>query len=510
MAPILPCKLGGLAMTSRKPRNNRAIARQLVLGFGSVSLVSITMCILLLVIVRDVSELVSGMEHQESAGTDSLVLATAVREQSLHIAHTVIEGDTSHLDHYRQWRERVRSKIQKLGSAVPASESARLHVLGDKTQRIHDVFVASLLPLLERGDLAGARRLHRELDVWGVQAAGEADALARAIDARMHRSHRQATNATRIGLLLGAVCVAAVLLLSGWFTLRLRAAVLEPMSRLTESVRRFGRGELAARVGDLGNVEMGELGRVFDQMADELVLREAQLVRQERMAAIGQLAAGVAHELNNPIGIIRGYLKTMSPGDDPESLGQELRILDEEASHCQRIAEDLVLYARAGELQIEEMEISRVLEESASRFLDKWEGPRPTCTIGAEASRLKIDGGRIRQVVFNLLRNAVEAAGEGAALRLVGALIGDVYRIDFEDNGPGFVESERARVFEPFFSRGKNGTGLGLAVVSGIVRAHGGTIEALRSAAGGGLVRVELPVAGPPISVRPAPQEEAT
>jgi signal transduction histidine kinase len=450
------------------------------------------------------------MQHQESAGTDSLVLATAVREQSLHIAHTVIEGDPSHLDHYREWRQRVRSRIQKLGPTIPDSERARLQSLGDKTQRIHDVFVASLLPLIEKGDHEGARRVHRDLDAWGVQAASEADALARAIDARMHRSHRQATSAARTGLILGGVCVAAVLLLSGWFTLRLRAAVLEPLRRLTESVRRFGNGEFAARVGDLGNGEVGELGRVFDQMADELLVRERQLVRQERMAAIGQLAAGVAHELNNPIGIIRGYLKTMSPGDDPESLRQELKILDDEASHCQRIAEDLVSYARTSELEFGDVEVSDFLEESASRFLDKWEGQRPELVIEAEAAQLQIDRGRVRQVVFNLLRNAVEAAGEGASLRIAGSVIGRGYRIDFEDNGPGIPEADRALIFEPFFSRGKNGTGLGLAVVSGIVRAHGGTIEALEGGAGGGFVRVEFPLSGPPSSQRSVQQDQVT
>ncbi len=489
-------------------RPNRTIARQLVLGFGSVSLVSIGMCILLLFGMQDVSAIVVDMRKQESSGIDSLVLATAVREQSLHIAHSVIEGDTSRLDQYQDWREKVRSRVQRLGPAIPDAERARLAELGDKTQRIHDTFTTVLVPLLESGELDAARRHHRELFLLGEQAATEADALALAVRARMHDSHRVATSTVRTARLLGGVCATIVLLLAAWFTLRLRKTALWPLYRLTESVRRFGRGDLRARVGDLGESEVGELARVFDHMADELSAREKKLVRQERMAAIGQLAAGVAHELNNPIGIIRGYLKIMEPDGDRETLRKELGILDEEASHCQRIAEDLLSYSRASDLELEEVETGSFLKSTVARFVEQTPEPKPDVKVDVQDRHIRMDRGRMRQVLMNLLKNAVEAADGEIRVCVRGEVVGeDVYRIDVEDSGIGIPSELSAQVFEPFFSRRKGGTGLGLAVVAGIVRGHGGTVEALGSPTGGTIVRLEIPIPGPPTSLNaPAPE----
>lgn len=484
-------------MSSNLPRQPRVIARQLSLGFGAVSLVSVVMCIFLLVTLREVSGLVSGMEHQESSVAHSLELATAVREQSLHIAHTVIEGDTSHLARYEVWRERTRSRIQLLANRVPASENARLQLLGEKTQRLHDLFISSVLPTLKQGSTSQARELHRELAQLGEQAAQNADALARAVATRMTQSHRAATNATELGLLGGGLCVAIVIALAAGFTIRLRAAVLKPLFELTESARRFGCGEFELRVGDLGAGEMGDLGRAFDRMADEIGERERRLVRQERMAAIGQLAAGVAHELNNPIGIIRGYLKTMSPHDEPDSLAEELRILDEEAAHCQRIAEDLLSYARSSDLETEDIEMQSFLTESAARFIENTEGERPQVSVNAQDVVLHGDRARIRQVFFNVLRNAVQVTAAQESIDVVGAVHSDFYRIDVRDGGPGVPNEDREQIFEPFFTKRRGGTGLGLSVAVGIVRAHGGSIQVVDSPSGGGVFRIELPLSGP-------------
>lgn len=467
------------------------------------------MCILLLVKIQEVSGLVVDMRQQEASGIDSLILATAVRQQSLQIAHSMIDADRSHLDEYRTSRETVRSRIQKLGPEIPHSENARLAALGDKTQRMHDTFMKVLLPLLEQGDLRGARRVHRELDEIGQDAASEADALALAVRTRMHHSHRDATAAARAGVLMGGACATVVLLLSAWFTVRLRDAALVPLFKLTESVRRFGQGDLTARVGDLGESEVGELAQVFDRMADELNEREGKLIRQERMAAIGQLAAGVAHELNNPIGIIRGYLKTMHPEENDETLREELKILDEEAAQCQRIAEDLLSYSRASELELEEVDVAPFLKSAVERFVEQLSDSKPVVTVEVEPQRIRMDSGRVRQVIFNLLKNSLEATRGRARVSLVGRGMGDLYRIEIEDNGPGIPTEDRSRIFEPFFSQRKGGTGLGLAVVSGIVRGHGGTVEALEGREGGALFRLDLPIVGPPTSVRPPATEKS-
>ena len=159
--------------------------------------------------------------------------------------------------------------------------------------------------------------------------------------------------------------------------MRLRGAVIKPLDRLADAARRFGSGDSRARVGNVGEGEFRALSEAFDAMAEELEAREKRLVESERLAAIGQLAAGVAHEINNPIGIIRGYLKTMGPETPPETLREELQILDEEAAACQSIAEDLVTFARAPDLRRDSFALDTLLADTLRRFRGNRRGRQP-------------------------------------------------------------------------------------------------------------------------------------
>ena len=480
-------------------RPRRMIAPLLAVGFGTVSVVAVIMCGILLGIIFNVSQLISGMRDDEGSIRQGLELATAVRELSLHIAHSIIEGDDSHLAQYEQWREQTRSRLQEIAAVVSEDEEWRVRELGDTTQRMHDMFMMEAMPAARRGDVAEARRLHRDIEVLARAASAHADALAQSVESNMAHSHMLATDATHLGLLVGGLCVILVVGLSIGFTIRLRAALFKPLVALTDAARRYGRGDFALRVGEIGQGELGALAQTFDRMAEELSRRETRMLQHERMAAIGQLAAGVAHELNNPIGIIRGYLRTMTPDSDPATLQEELAILDEEAGHCQRIAADLLAYARTEELTLDRIEMRAFLEETAKRF-----GESPAAhgaatkgamlVVEADEAQLDGDGPRIRQVLLNLLSNASQATVEASTYALRGAEDGADYRIEVEDHGPGIPIEDRQRIFEPFFSKRRGGSGLGLSVCSGIVKAHRGTIEVTDNPEGGTIFVVRLPL----------------
>jgi len=210
------------------------------------------------------------------------------------------------------------------------------------------------------------------------------------------------------------------------------------------------------------------------------------------MAAIGQLAAGIAHEINNPIGIIRGYLRTMLPEAHHDALREELRILDEEAAACQRIAEDLLAYARTPELTKESVQIDLLIEDAANRFASTSKEV-PRVRVDAETATVSADPVRLRQVINNLARNAIEAGSP--EVEIVGRRIGTTeYLMRVLDRGPGIRDEARSRIFEPFFSTRRGGSGLGLAVCSGIIRAHGGSIEASDREGGGTAITVTLPL----------------
>ena len=479
---------------------SRLIARQLALGFGLVSLVAIVMCGLLLAIVGEVAGFVLQMQGEEAGIRQSTALALEVREQYAHIAHTIVEGDRSHLGHYRTALRRVQDGIRALEPLAPASARPRLAALTRLSTEIDGLFRSELLPAVLRGDDARIREDHRRVLSLATSAAEEADELARHLESRMSHAHVLATNAARRGQIVGALCVLLVLSLSVWSTLRLRAAVLRPLRALTAAARRFGSGDFATRVGSIGRGELEEVAVAFDRMAEEVSIRERRIVEGERMAAIGQLAAGVAHEMNNPIGVIRGYLKTMSPEADPETLRDELQILDEEAAYCQRIAEDLLAYARTPELRLEPLSMPDFLEESLRRLRGMPKITGAKIELSARPGNVLADATRLRQLLANLVLNAVQVTPDGEAVEVEGTMRADGYELRVLDRGPGISEQDRGRVFEPFYSTTSGGSGLGLAVSLGIVRAHGGSIAPEARTGGGTLFRVVLPAGGPVVN----------
>lgn len=478
------------------PRRN-IIARRLAIGFGLVAAIAVIMCAMLFGVIGDISDLVTAMRADECAIAQSHALSTAVREQYAHQAHTIIEADRSHLQNYQHWVEGVALNVRALRPIVPESERERLELVLSNSVQLDRDFRTFIMPAVERGDLFSVARLHREADRLSSATAKEADAIARSVEMRMARAHVMATRAARLGLAGGGLCIVLVLTLSISYTVRLRQAVLKPLTALADAARRFGGGDYSARVGACGEDEFGEVARAFDRMTEEIGARERRMLQAERMAVIGQIAAGVAHEINNPIGIIRGYLKTMEPNSEPAILQEEIRILDEEAAACQRIAEDLLEYARVSELRTEPVAMREFLQEAVRRFQES----RPTrnCryVVNAQARVVSADPGRVRQVLFNLLRNAAQVSPHGAPIEVVGTdLTADAYEITVADRGPGIAPQDRLSIFDPFFSKTNGGSGLGLAVCESIVRAHGGSITVEDGSQGGALFRVRLPAVG--------------
>jgi two-component system NtrC family sensor kinase len=470
------------------------IARRIAVGFGLTAVVAVIMCAMLLSVIARTSGLVMDMRSDERAIGKSHALATAVREEYAHQAHTVIEGNHGHLAHYQAWVERISATVGELRPMVPEGQRWRLNRVLAMSQESDRVFKQDILPAVERGDRATVARLHRESDRISQAASQQADAIAHAVELRMVGAHISATHATRVGLGVGGLCVLIVLALSVGYTIRIRKAVLKPLAVIADSARRFGGGDFSVRVGAIGEGELRAVAEAFDRMVEELQVRERRALETERMAAIGQLAAGIAHEINNPIGIIRGYLKTMSADSPREQLSDELRILDEEAAACQRIADDLLAYARPPELRVSSTWMDELIVEVARRVEETDQPHRHPLDVRTQRYELVVDAGRLRQVLLNLLRNAAQVSPPNASIEIAGRREGGNYEITVSGRGPGVDPQNRTRIFEPFFSNRAGGVGLGLAVSQGIVRAHGGTIEVGDRVGGGATFHVRIPI----------------
>jgi signal transduction histidine kinase len=228
----------------------------------------------------------------------------------------------------------------------------------------------------------------------------------------------------------------------------------------------------------------------------ELAAAQAQLVDRERLAAIGQLASAVGHELRNPLGVISNslYLLRRSSDPDDEKVRRQLDTADREVSAATLIVSDLLEYARGRQPIIAGVVIDQLVEEvlSVSPAPDgidvSWDGATDVPPVAADRDQL-------RQVLLNLVTNAYDAMPDGGALTVDAARDGPGrIRIRVADTGPGMAEDTRSRVFEPFFTTKARGVGLGLAVSARIVGAHAGTIAVDSTPGAGTTFVVDLPV----------------
>lgn len=479
------------------------ISRRLVTGFSVVGITALVMCGILLSLLAEVRSTVHSMRHAETSVRESLALAMAVREQYIDQAHTIIAGNHNRLAHYEACVRDVHRHAQALRAEVPAAERGNVDRVTQRSRELDTLFKKQLIPALERGDDASVVRLHEQAETLSLQAVHDADAIASLTESRMAGWQKSASQTSRVGLFAGVGCILFVFAVSAVYTQRIRTSVARPLRALARAARRVANGDFETRLDEVGEGEFETVALAFDKMIAEVEQRQARLVQTERLALLGQLAAGIAHEINNPIGVIRGYLRIMNP-EDTARLREQLAILDDEAAACQRIAEDLVAYARAGELQCELVQVDDLLSDIAQRIAESGEAGSHAVELDVQAGTVEADPGRIRQLVHNLVHNAAQVSPAGTAIEIVGEpATGDGYSICVLDRGPGIPEADVERVFEPFFTKREGGSGIGLALCQSVVDAHGGRIGVDKRPGGGSVFRVVLPGA-PPSSRRQA------
>jgi len=247
------------------------------------------------------------------------------------------------------------------------------------------------------------------------------------------------------------------------------------------------------------------LERLVDQRAQTLREKELQLAHGERLAAAGTLAAGLAHEINNPIAFVLANLNHLQAlrkeqGSEPE-IEEVLLETQEGVSRLRAIVNELLRLARTGDRVSEPVQLARVVESVLPIVRHEARGRVRIETDLAYAPLVNGDPGRLGQVVLNLIQNAIHAlsvGNRGGTVRVsVGAVPAGV-ELRVEDDGPGIPDHVLPRIFEPFFTTKRNGegTGLGLAVTGEIVTRHGGTID-VETDGGGTRFRVTLPAAAP-------------
>ncbi|MCC6675845.1 MAG: PAS domain-containing sensor histidine kinase [Phycisphaerales bacterium] len=226
---------------------------------------------------------------------------------------------------------------------------------------------------------------------------------------------------------------------------------------------------------------------------------EATLRHADRLATIGQLAAGVAHELNEPLGNVLGFAQlALKAADVPEQVRTDLRRIAEAALHGREIIRKLLVFARQTPASKRPTAINSVVEEAMFLLEAGCENPgvRFVRELGAGLPEIEADPVQIRQVVTNLVINAIQAIRDEGIISVRTYAEGGCVVLAVEDTGSGMAPEVLRRVFDPFFTTKDvgQGTGLGLAVAQGIVVGHGGSIEVDSEPCRGSVFRVRIPV----------------
>lgn len=320
---------------------------------------------------------------------------------------------------------------------------------------------------------------------------------------------RSAAYLTARDLLDNLMLVSMALIVAGAVVaLLISRRLTKPLEQLALGAERIGQGDFDTRVHAESSDEMGALSVAFNRMAAGLQERELALIQAQRalvhstkMAAFGQLGAGIAHEVNNPLAGILGHAQLAIRRLGPENPAKaSLDLIGQETRRCIDIIKNLMRFARQETLQFQPVDANKAVG-AALAIVDhqlSLHGIRIVRELGLNLPQVNGDINQLQQVLVNLAINAQQAmAGQRGVLSVRTRAVGGQVLIELQDSGPGISPELQKKIFEPFFTTkpAGQGTGLGLSVSYGIIESHGGRIEVRSSLGSGATFVISLPVA---------------
>ncbi len=233
----------------------------------------------------------------------------------------------------------------------------------------------------------------------------------------------------------------------------------------------------------------------------EVTRLRAEVARNERLAALGHLAAGVAHEIRNPLSTIKGvalYIAQRVPAGGREEIAAK-RMIDE-VDRLDRVVSSLLDFAKPDDFTTAPACVGEIIDR-ALRLAEadvQAKNIIVLCDVPENFPQVCVNGERLTQALLNLVLNAVQAMGQGGTLRVCVRLAAEgMFSLEVSDNGPGIAPEARAAIFTPYFTTKPSGMGLGLAIVHRIAEGHGGSVRADNAPSGGAVFTLTLPVQGP-------------
>jgi signal transduction histidine kinase len=297
--------------------------------------------------------------------------------------------------------------------------------------------------------------------------------------------------------------LSAIALLVGLLVMWLSQRALRPIRTLTEAAQRLGRGSPeTVAVPERGGDELATLAREFNAMAQRLAARERELraqgealLRSERLAAIGRIAAQITHEIRNPLSSIS--LNAEELGERAPDARELCDAIVREVDRLTGITEEYLRFARLPKPQLQRADVNETVRDLLDFVRPELEagGVRVTASLAPGLPRVLADVAQLRQLLLNLLRNAREAMPSGGSLHVATRADEGLVSVEIHDTGQGISPERMERIFDPFFTTKARGTGLGLAMAQEIAQEHGGQLLCESVAGEGTVFTLRLPAA---------------
>jgi two-component system, NtrC family, sensor kinase len=281
--------------------------------------------------------------------------------------------------------------------------------------------------------------------------------------------------------------------------------MVRPLARITREAEATARGVFHGKISPFGNPknEIYRLIAALNQMMHELESRQEQLVQSGKIAAVGTLTSGIAHEINNPINNLSLTLESLIENHEAMDPAEKLQLYRDALDQVERASDtvkNLLEFSRANHPKLEDVSLEEVVDKTARLFSNEFKihKVRFSKEIRGPSLALRLDKGGLQQVLVNLFLNGIQAMPKGGELKVALERIKDEVRIDVTDTGVGIPPENLEKVFDPFFTTKKEGegTGLGLSVSYSIIRKHGGRIQVQSSAGVGTTFSIFLPTRG--------------
>ncbi len=296
---------------------------------------------------------------------------------------------------------------------------------------------------------------------------------------------------------IGVISVALSALLGYWFSRRL----VVPLNELVDSAENIALGKFDRKIIWFANDEMGTLVNGFNTMYDRLRRSQEKLIESEKIAAWNQMARKVAHEIKNPLTPIQLSIEDLKRSYDTrrddfgEILNTSVDTISAEIARLKRLTDEFSKFARLPAPKLVRLDVRRPIGDALRIYPEEIRTGRLKLSLPQEECIIELDTDLFSQAVNNLVKNALEATPDGGRVTVLGELGRSVFRIAVEDNGSGIAEEHVDKLFTPYFTTKKHGTGLGLVIAYRIIFDHGGKIRYEKAEPTGSRFVIVLPLA---------------